>query len=231
MATQFKSVIVLLAAVMVVATAACAGAPAAPTPNIEATVDARVKQERAVDATVEARLAQERAVDATAEAKAKVEASLQAPTTDTPTLLPTATPTPVPTATPTPVPTSTPRPLPTATPRPTYTPLPTYTPFPTPTPTPRPTYTPRPSPTAIPLPLLTKIEVQGLVSHAIGPCKESIDKAYGAITTVSFATSYLGQDRWLVDAWWELGNMAYGQWSVDSRSRGVLPFNSSAQPF
>ena len=42
MATRFKSVIALLAAVMVVATAACASEP--PTPNIEATVDARVKQ-------------------------------------------------------------------------------------------------------------------------------------------------------------------------------------------
>ena len=126
MATRFKSVIVFLAAVTVVTTSACAGDFPEPTPNIEATVDARVKQERAVDATVEARVAQERAVDATAEAKAKVEASLQAPTIDTPTPAPTATPTPVPTDTPIP-PTDTPIP-------PTATPIPaTATPRPTPT--------------------------------------------------------------------------------------------------
>ena len=119
MATRFKSVIVLLVTVMVVATAACAGDPPVPTPNIEATVDARVKQERAVDATVEARVAQERPVDATEEAKGKVEASFQAPTTDTPMLVPTATPTPAPTDTPIP-PTATPIPA-TATPRPTPT--------------------------------------------------------------------------------------------------------------
>ena len=66
MATRFKSVIAFLAAVMVVATAACAGDPPVPTPNIEATVDARVAQERAVDATVEARVAQERATETSA---------------------------------------------------------------------------------------------------------------------------------------------------------------------
>ena len=49
MATQFKSVIALLAAVAVVATAACAGEPLAPNPNIEATVGAKVEQERATN--------------------------------------------------------------------------------------------------------------------------------------------------------------------------------------
>ena len=66
MATRFKSVIAFLAAVAVVTTAACAGDPPAPTPNIEATVEARVKQERAtetpaptpnIDATIEAGIA------------------------------------------------------------------------------------------------------------------------------------------------------------------------------
>ena len=42
MATRFKSVIVFPAAVVVVATAACAGEPLAPTPNIDATVEAKV---------------------------------------------------------------------------------------------------------------------------------------------------------------------------------------------
>ena len=51
MATGFKSVIGLLAAVVVITTAACAGAPAAPTPNIEATVEARVKEETASQPT------------------------------------------------------------------------------------------------------------------------------------------------------------------------------------
>ena len=51
MATRFKSVIASLAAAMVVATAACAGEPLAPTPNIEATVDARVEQELATNCT------------------------------------------------------------------------------------------------------------------------------------------------------------------------------------
>jgi len=78
MATRFKSVIALLAAIAVVATAACASDPPVPTPNIEATVEARIEQERAaatpeptpnIEATVEARIAEERAVDATTEAR------------------------------------------------------------------------------------------------------------------------------------------------------------------
>ena len=42
MATRFKSVLALLAFLMVVATAACTGEPLAPTPNIDATVEAKV---------------------------------------------------------------------------------------------------------------------------------------------------------------------------------------------
>jgi hypothetical protein len=41
-ATRFKSVIALLAAAIVVATAACAGEPPAPTPNIDATIEAGI---------------------------------------------------------------------------------------------------------------------------------------------------------------------------------------------
>ena len=73
MATSFKSVIAFLADVMVVATAACARAPPVPTPNIEATVEARLAEERAVDATTEARIAQEQVVAATT---AAVEAAI-----------------------------------------------------------------------------------------------------------------------------------------------------------
>ena len=42
MATRFKSVIALLAAVAVVATAACASDPLEPTPNIDATIEAGI---------------------------------------------------------------------------------------------------------------------------------------------------------------------------------------------
>jgi len=55
MATRFKSVIAFLAAVKVVATAACAGEPLAPTPNIEATVEARLAQEKVIEATIDDR--------------------------------------------------------------------------------------------------------------------------------------------------------------------------------
>ena len=51
--------------VLACSTAAPAIPPAEPTPNIDATVEARVAQERAVDATVEARLKEERASQAT----------------------------------------------------------------------------------------------------------------------------------------------------------------------
>ena len=109
MATRFKSVITLLAAVMVVATAACAGGQAAPTPNIDATVVAKLAQERAVAATVEARLKEEKASQPT----------VQAQPTNTSVPLPINTAKPIPTNTPTSVPTPTPRPLPTAIPVPT----------------------------------------------------------------------------------------------------------------
>ena len=109
MATRFKSVITLLAAVVVVATAACAGGQAAPTPNIDATVVAKLAQERAVAATVEARLKEEKASQPT----------VQAQPTNTSVPLPINTSKPIPTNTPTSVPTPTPRPLPTAIPVPT----------------------------------------------------------------------------------------------------------------
>ena len=143
MATRFKSVIALLAAVTVVITPACAGDPPVPTPNIEATVEVRVAHERAVDATVEVRVAQERvaherAVDATVEARVKELGATQP--TQTPVaivnkVVPTDTPVPKNTSAPenTPVPTAaptTPLPLPTATPKSTATPVPTATPNP-----------------------------------------------------------------------------------------------------
>ena len=95
------------------------------TPDIEATVEAKVEEGLRVEATVEARLKEERAAEATVGAraqtmaKAMVEATAQAAPTSTP-VPPTATPVP---PTPTPSPTATPIP-PTPTPSPTATPIP-----------------------------------------------------------------------------------------------------------
>ena len=116
-----------LALVVLMALAACSST------DIEATVEARLGQERAIEATVEARVKEEKA-------------SLPTPA-PTPTPTPTATDTPIPTATNTPIPTATPtpKPKPTATRvRPTRTPRPTQGPTwtPRPPPTPRPTSTP-----------------------------------------------------------------------------------------
>jgi len=141
MATRFKSVIALLAAVMVVATSACAGDPPVPTPNIESTVEVRVAHERAIDATVEARVAQVRVAQETA-IDAAVEARIGQILTKAPTETPVPTPTLVPTSTPAPTPVPTATPLPTATPIPTPSPVPTATPVPTPTPIPAPTPVP-----------------------------------------------------------------------------------------
>jgi len=113
-----------------------------PTPDIEATVESRLIEEKNINASLEA----------TAESMAKlmIEATSLAIPTATPTPEPTVTPTPEPTVTPTPEPTVTPTPELTVTP----TPEPTATPTPEPTATPRPepTATPRPEPTATPTP-------------------------------------------------------------------------------
>ena len=137
-------------------------APPEPTPDLRATVTARVT----------ARLAE-------------IPTATPEPTS-TPylTFTPYPTPTPTPTATPyptatltltsaprptatarptsTPYPTNTPEPTATPTPRPTATP----TPWPTATPTPSPTATPTPRPTATPTPLQAKKYVLGLVNEA-----------------------------------------------------------------
>jgi hypothetical protein len=99
---------------------ACTAMPAtlAPTPNIDATVEAKLAQERAVEATVEARLKEEKASQ----------------------------PTPKPDATNIPTPTLTPKPKPTATRvRPTRPPVPTRWPTWTPAPATTPTATPAPT--------------------------------------------------------------------------------------
>ena len=127
-----------------------------PTPDINATVEARLVHERAVDATVEARLKEEKAGITLSPFAMGVGAINKTPTvlpeqsdtkvSDAATSIPTLTPRP--TLTPTPRPTSTPNPTPTYTPQPTPTPRPTPTHTPQPTPTPRPTSTPIPTPNA-----------------------------------------------------------------------------------
>jgi len=127
-------VLVVLIGILVLACSSAAPAPVEPTPNIDATVEAKLAQERAVDATVEARLKEERASQPT----------VQAQPTNTP--VETATLPPKPTNTSITNPTNTPEPAPTNTP----TPVPTPTAIPTPTPAPAPTPTPRPMPTLEP---------------------------------------------------------------------------------
>jgi hypothetical protein len=105
-------VLAVLIGTLVLACSAAAPAPAEPTPNIDATVEARLAQERAVDATLEARLKEERASQPT---------SIPSPT-NTQAAMPTYTPNP--TYTPKPVPTNTPTIVPTATSVPTPTPRP-----------------------------------------------------------------------------------------------------------
>ena len=161
---------VLMGIALLVAALGCSTntpAEVSPTPNIEATVEARVKQERSADATVVAKLKQEIAAQATLKPQIIVkevpvevikevieevlaEMIKEVPAVATP--VPTPTPTPVPTATPTPVPTPTPTPVPTATPTPV--PTPTFTPVPTATPTPVPTPPPTSSADAITVPQL-----------------------------------------------------------------------------
>jgi tetratricopeptide (TPR) repeat protein len=112
MNTPFKNAIALLVVVVALITVACAGAAPMPTPNLDATIEAKVQ----------------------AAIKAQPTGTLQ------PTYTPLPTYTPFPTYAPLPTPTNIPVAI--ATPRPTYTPLPTYTPFPIPTDTPTPTTNP-----------------------------------------------------------------------------------------
>ena len=98
--------------------------PGGPTPNIDATVEAKLAHERAVDATVESRLEQEQEIQATEEAKSNPKPATQP--TDIPVPTDTPEPTPTPYASPTPVPTATPF-------------FVTIHPTKTPTPTPKPT--------------------------------------------------------------------------------------------
>ena len=96
--------ITLVAIVVGLMALACTATPAEPTPNIDATVEAKLSQERAVDATVEARIN---------------EAQSSTPTSSPPpTPTPSPTPPPTPTPSPTPAPTPTPSPTPAPTPHP-----------------------------------------------------------------------------------------------------------------
>ena len=129
-------VLALLIGIFVLACSTVTPDPAEPTPNI--------------DATVEAIIAQERAVDATEEAKAQV-FSGSVGNVPSATQEPTAIPTPLPTYTP--YPSYTPITVPTQTPTLIPTPTPTAVPTPVLTPTAVPTPTPMPIPTPTPIPV------------------------------------------------------------------------------
>ena len=142
-----RILVVVIGIALLVAAIGCSTTPpteAVRTPNI--------------DATVEARLAQERAVDATAEARAKELVAAQA--TSAP--APTNTQIPQPTYTPQPEPTNTPTVVPTAAsvPTPTARPLPTAIPTPAPTHTPTPAATSTPEPAAAPTELTANADIQ-----------------------------------------------------------------------
>jgi len=135
-----------------------------PSPNTEATVQARLTEERVAEATVEARA--QAMAKATAQAapmatpvpptptptEVPVTATATAAATATPTATPTPSPVPpTPTATPTPTPTTRPTATATLTPLPAPTATPTQVPpAATPTATPAPAATPTPTPTATP---------------------------------------------------------------------------------
>ena len=139
----------LLAAALLWAAACSEPAPTAPTPDIEATVQAAVAKALPTEAPSPT-------PDVQATVQAGVRATMEAMPTHTPTFTPTPTPTYTPTPSPTVTPTKTPTRTPTRTPTPTATPTPTPTETPTPTPTPTPTATPTPTPTDTPLPTPTK---------------------------------------------------------------------------
>ena len=86
---KLPKVLAVLIGIAVLACSTAVPAPAEPTPNIDATVEARVAQERAIDATVEARVAQEWVVEATVEARLKEEGASQPNAQVQPTVTPT----------------------------------------------------------------------------------------------------------------------------------------------
>ena len=137
-------------------TLACAQPAPMPTPNIPATVEARLSQVPTATPYP------------TATPRPTLTPYPTPPARPTATAYPTATPRPTYTLYPTPTP------LPTYTPYPTATPYPTYTPYPKPTPTPRPTVapTPKPRPTATPRPTPTQ------AVRDISTCSRFPDKAY-----------------------------------------------------
>ena len=136
---KIRGMVVLAVVIALMLSAgACAGGQSSPTPDIDATVAANVKQE---------------VVAQSAAAPVVVVTEVTSPTpgptlTDTPEPIPTNTP--VPTDTPLPKPTDTPVPTDTLVPSPKNTPVPTATPLPKPTDTPEPTFRFAPSPLEFP---------------------------------------------------------------------------------
>ena len=170
---KYKAVLALVYALVALSVSTCGGAPQSisePIPDIGATAQARLKEEREAEATVEAnaQVIEGSVIEVVTQATptalvtatpvASSASIVQVPnvpaiTTRTPT--PGLTPTPVPTQTPTPE--STPTPVPTQTPMPTATVTPALTSSPIPASTPVPTFTVTPiytsEPTVEPTPL------------------------------------------------------------------------------
>jgi len=184
-------VIAVLIGMLVLACSSAAPAPVEPTPNIDATVEAKLAQERAVDATVEARAK---------EIVASQPTSIPSPTN---------TQAPIPTNTSIPQPTKTPKPVPTVTP----TVVPTATSIPTPIPTAIPTPTLGPTPTTIPAtatPLPTPLPAhffQGCSSEYI-PNTEIIHVFIGDVSNVDWSAT---RDGTSMSAWIGSVEMAHTQ--------------------
>ena len=167
----------------------CGQGEVAPTPGVEAPVEARVADSVLTATPAPAVLTPTSSPNRTFTPTPTATLTSTATPSPTQTPTPTATLTPTPTATLTPTPTATPTPTPTATPTPTPTatptPTPTATPTPTPTVTPTPTRTatPTPTPTVTPTPVPTATPRWTTASPPIeSDLAEAMSASYGKYT-------------------------------------------------
>ncbi len=68
-----------------------------------------------------------------------------------------------------------------------------------------------------------------MVYREVFSCKLAVDEAYGEETNIEYESRYLGEERWLVEPFWPLANMSYGDWDVDSETGKVTPFDAFAR--
>ena len=164
-----SALVVLMGIALLVAAISCSTTTAevAPTPNVDATVEARVKQELAAQPTPNSEVAPTPNIDATVEARAKelvAAQAISAPVVVVKEVVPTTTPVPTEAPATAPIPPNTPVPTeaPTTAPIPTTPPVPTATslPHPTPRPTPIPTPAPIPIPGTLLLAAFAPVELQ-----------------------------------------------------------------------